>query len=251
MNMRNIKLVIQYDGAEYRGFQRQPRGRTVQGELEKALAILTGGPVKLIGASRTDAGVHATGQVANFRSGSRLGLKRIAEGLNGILPADIRITDVSEAPEGWHARRDAVWREYEYVVWNAGHLDVFRRGRAFYVRNPLDADRLAAALSYTEGTHDFRAFCVATSADKGCIRTVHETETAVEEDGKLITIRIRANAFVHQMVRSIIGTAVEAAAGKREPESVRVLLETRDRRRAGRTAPAHGLYLTRIGYGEQ
>ncbi len=245
--MRNIRLVIAYDGTAYLGFQKQSRGRTVQGELEKALQLFMREPVRVTGASRTDAGVHALAQVANFETGSDKTVGEMKTSLNGILPPDIKATEVAEADPGFHARRDALAREYEYYLWNADHPSVFRRDYAYHVPDSLDKKAMAEAIGSVEGTHDFKAFCVAESAAKGCVRTVHSA--GIMDDGAgLLTVRIKANAFVHQMVRSLIGTVVEVGKGKRYPGSVRDLLENGDRLSAGKTAPAKGLFLMKIEY---
>lgn len=245
--MRNIRLVIAYDGTAYQGFQKQPHGRTIQGELEKALEMFLRELVKVIGSSRTDAGVHALAQVANFETYTTRTLEEIKASLNGILPPDIKASEVDEADPGFHARRDAKAREYEYYIWNAEYPSVFRRDRAYHVPERLDRKAMAEAVAYIEGTHDFKAFCVAESAVKGCVRTVISAGL-LDDDAGLLKVRIKANAFVHRMVRSLIGTIIEVGKGKRTPGSVRDLLENGDRLSAGKTAPAKGLFLKKIEY---
>ncbi len=240
-------MTIEYDGSEYHGSQRQPNGRTIQGELEQALGVLLKEKAILVMASRTDAGVHAIGQVANFTTETGLKLNRIQNGLNGILPPTIRINEIDTADSDFHARHDAILREYEYNVWNAEYRSVFFSKRAYFVPGRLDRERMRRALEQIVGKHDFSAFCVATSAENGCIRNVYAAFLE-EVDDSLLRIRIKANAFVHQMVRSIVGTVVEIGLGKKEPGLVGELLETGERMGVGMTAPSYGLFLIKVGY---
>lgn len=244
--MRNIKLTIEYKGTDYLGFQKQPKGPTIQGELEKALEILLKEKAKVVGASRTDAGVHATGQVVNFRTSSRMEDGRIKNGLNGILSQDIVVKEAVEVPTTFHARRGAVSREYCYLIWNEPYPAALKKEFVYFVPQPLNLRVMRQALKSLMGTHDFTSFCVASSSKKGCQRTVKEA--TIEKKGQLVWIRIQADAFVHQMVRSIVGTLVEIGLGKRKPEEMREILESKNRRKAGKTAPAHGLILTEVRY---
>lgn len=244
--MRNIKLTIEYKGTDYLGFQKQPRGLTIQGELEKALQVLLREKARVIGASRTDAGVHATGQVVNFRTSSRMEESRLKSGLNGILPEDIVVKEAVEVPATFHARRDAVLREYCYLIWNEPYPAALKKEFVYFVPQPLNLRTMRQALKSLIGTHDFTSFCVASSSVKGCRRAVKEA--AIEKKGQLVWIRIQADAFVHHMVRSIVGTLVEIGLGKRKPEETRKILESKDRKKAGKNAPAHGLILTEVRY---
>lgn len=246
--MRNIKLVIEYEGTNYEGFQKQPGRATIQGELENALKMLLKEDIKVTGASRTDARVHAAWQVVNFKTGSELNVKRIGQGLNGILADDIAIRKVEEVPLDFHARRDAISREYVYLIWNHEYPPALKRKFVHFVAKSLNLEAMRGALEYVLGTHDFSAFCVASSSPKGCVRTV--SKARIEEKDGLITLKMRANSFVHQMVRSIVGTLVEIGLGKRAPEEMKDILESRDRHRAGKTAPAHALILTDVSYKE-
>ncbi|MFZ3063487.1 MAG: tRNA pseudouridine(38-40) synthase TruA [Actinomycetota bacterium] len=247
--MRNIKLIIEYEGTNYRGFQQQPEGSTVQGELEKALKVLLREEVKVKYASRTDAKVHATCQVVNFKTESPLEVRRIRRALNGILPGDIVIKKTEEVPLGFDARRDAVYREYVYLIWNRGYPPVLKRNFVYFVAQPLNLEAMREALKYVVGTYDFSAFCASPSSPKGCVRTVREAY--IEEEDGLISLKMRANSFVHQMVRSIVGTTVEIGLGKRAPEEMKEILESGDRRLAGKTAPARALILTEVHYKER
>lgn len=247
--MRNIKLVVEYEGTNYQGFQQQPEGSTVQRELEKALKVLLREDIKVTYASRTDARVHATCQVVNFETESTLEVKRIRQGLNGILPGDIAIKETEEVPLGFDARRDAVYREYVYLIWNRDYRPVLKRNFVYFVAQPLNLEAMRQALKHVIGTHDFSAFCASSSSPKSCVRTV--SEAYIEDRDSLISLKIRANSFVHQMVRSIVGTIVEIGLGKRAPEEMKEILESGDRHRAGKTAPARALTLTDVFYKER
>ena len=207
-------------------------------------------PVFVNGVSRTDAGVNARGFAVNFKTESSTGLEHIISGLNGLLPADIKVVDVAKADDGWHARKSATWREYEYLIWNKPHPDVFRRETVFHCPKPLNLEAMRQAAAAAIGRHDFTAFCVASSAPKGCVRTVFTLGLDAPELG-LIRITIRADGFVHKMVRSIVGTLIEVGLGKLDPGIVAEMLRTGDRKRAGKTAPANGLTLIGIGYNEE
>ncbi len=248
--MRNIRLTIDYLGRNYLGWQRQSKGPTVQGELEKALTILLREPVLVNGVSRTDAGVNARGFTVNFKTGSAVTLDHMMGGLNGLLPSDITVVDAAEVPEAWHARKSAVWREYEYLIWNKPHPDIFRRQTVWHCPKPLDVEAMRAGAAVLVGRHDFRAFCVASSAPKGCVRTVETLSLDTPEPG-LIRMTIRADGFVHKMVRSIAGTLIDIGLGRLEPAVVADMVRTGDRELAGKTAPGHGLTLVRIGYDEE
>lgn len=244
--MRNIKLTIEYKGTNYLGFQRQSKGPTIQGEVERSLQILLRERTKVVGASRTDAGVHATAQVVNFKTAVSMEEERIKNGLNGILPQDIVVKEVVEVPISFHARRDATSREYCYLIWNESYPPALKKEFVYFMPQPLNLKAMRQALKELVGTHDFTAFCVASSSAKGCIRTVKEAE--IERKGQLVLVRIQADAFVHQMIRSVVGTLVEIGLGKRKPDEMRKILDSKDRKRAGKTAPAHALILTEVSY---
>jgi len=234
-------------GRNYRGWQKQHKGPTVQGELEKALTVLLREKIRVNGASRTDTGVNARGMAADFKTGSRMRANRIMSGLNGLLPADIAVTAVADAADDWHSRKSALWREYEYLIWNRPYPDLFRDGWTCHIRKPLDVAAIKRAAAAVEGTHDFKAFCVASSAHKGCVRTVMALLVDEPEPG-LVRLTIRADGFVHKMVRSIVGTLTDIGLGKIEPDVIERMITTGDRKLAGKTAPARGLTLTGIGY---
>lgn len=244
--MRNIKMVLEYIGTAYAGFQTQPHKPSIQEELEKALATILQEPVKIKGSGRTDGGVHALKQVANFRTGSRLSLNRLQHSLNAILPNDIVVISLEEADADFDARRDVKWREYQYFVLNRSYPSAFYRGFSHFVRMPLDIRAMDQAAHYLVGRHDFSAFCAAISKSKGCIRKVLKAK--VDKKGDLVVITLRAHAFVHHMVRNIVGTLIKVGLGEWTPEKVKEILEGKDRTSAGPTAPAKGLFLTEVKY---
>jgi tRNA pseudouridine38-40 synthase len=245
--VRNIRLTIDYLGRGFKGWQRQNKGRTIQGELEKALAVLLRDPVKVTGASRTDTGVNARGFAVNFKTESKITPDRLIRGLNGLLPEGIAATGAEDVSDEWHARKSAVYREYEYLIWNRIYPDIFRTEIAAHVSKPLNVEAMREAAADIAGEHDFKAFCVAASAHKGCVRRV-ETLVIDEPEAGLIRLTIRADGFVHKMVRSIVGTLMDVGLGKKETGVISEMLKTGDRGLAGRTAPPNGLTLTKIGY---
>ncbi len=249
--MRTIKLTLEYVGTRYCGWERQPAGTSVRGTLEEVLGAITGGPVNLTAAGRTDAGVHAAANVASFTTSSRKSLARIAWSANGMLPGDISITDAEEASPGFDARRDALWREYEYLALNRPQRSALLAERAHFVARPLDDRAMARALAHLVGRHDFRAFCakVAHLDGRSTIRTVIEAECV--RRGDLVAIKLRADAFLHNMVRIIAGTAILIGQGRADPDEMELILISGDRQSAAATAPACGLTLMAVGYPEQ
>ncbi|MEO8207698.1 MAG: tRNA pseudouridine(38-40) synthase TruA [Chloroflexota bacterium] len=235
---------VEYDGTEFSGFQSQPGARTVQGALEAALATLSGGirfPVD--GAGRTDAGVHATGQVISFIYTGRLQATELTGALNGLLPPDVAIRDLRKAPLGFHPRHAARYREYRYTVWN-GPRSPIRARTALWMRNRLDTDAMARAAQAFVGRHDFSAFG---GADPQPIRNVHHVR--VRRDGNLITIDIRANAFLRGMVRRIVAALIGVGRGTISESGVVAALAERRPAFGGVAAPAQGLSLRRVVYG--
>ncbi|MFC7372625.1 tRNA pseudouridine(38-40) synthase TruA [Fictibacillus iocasae] len=247
--MTRYKLTIAYDGTGFAGYQIQPAGRTVQGEIERCLAVMhKGGPVPVSASGRTDAGVHARGQVLHFDSSLAITPERWIKALNALLPADIRVLDAQEAESTFHARFSAVGKEYVYKLNTSRQGDVFQRNYASHFPYPLDAELLDAAIPHFLGTHDFTSFCSARSEVEDKVRTIHHLELL--RDGADWTITIRGDGFLYNMVRIIVGTLLDVGQGKIEPGSISELLRARDRTKAGKTAPAHGLYLNRVFYEE-
>ena len=243
----NYKLTVQYDGSRYDGWQRQGNtDNTVQGKIEAVLSRLTGESIEIHGAGRTDAGVHAQGQVASVRlSGSRSAAEVMAY-LNQYLPEDIAVVDAAEVDERFHARLTAVGKVYRYDIRLGAVPNVFRRKYQYRVAEPLDIAAMKAAAKSLTGTHDYRAFCANKRYKKSTVRTV----TAIEIDvrGADMSITFQGDGFLYNMVRILTGTLLEVGLGERRPEEMPEILASLDRARAGKTAPAQGLTLVQVEY---
>jgi len=248
--LRNIKLTIAYDGTNYHGFQEQ-RGTgllTVQEVLEKCLYRLAGREIRVTGAGRTDAGVHARGQVVNFNAcGWNIPTERIVLALNGMLPADIAALKAEDVEPQFHARFSALAKTYRYTIYNSRIPSPFWRLYSYFVPRPLDVEAMARAAKKLEGTHDFAAFQAAGSPVKNTVRTLYSVDVCREGE-ELIHLIFRGNGFLYNMVRIMVGTLVEVGLGKREPDDIPDILASRDRTRAGPTAPPGGLCLERVEY---
>lgn len=244
--MRNLKLVIEYDGTEYCGWQSQKNGPTIQDALEAALSRILNQQVRIVGSGRTDSGVHALGQVAHFRCSSRLAPSCMLRGANSLLPPDIKIRKVEEMAESFHARYSALSRVYEYRIWNAPEPSVFLRRYSWWVREPLDVEAMVRCARFLVGWHDFSSFQGADEKEISPLREV--MEAGFRKEGEEVRFLIQANSFVRHMVRNIVGTLVEVGKGKLVPEAFEAILSARDRRKAGITAPAWGLFLVRVCY---
>jgi tRNA pseudouridine38-40 synthase len=250
--VRNIGLRIAYDGTDFAGSQWQSNGRSVQGELEAAWDQLTQNRQRIVLAGRTDAGVHARGQIGNIRTETTRDLKTIVRGLNAILPEDVAVLDAWDAPWEFHARHDAVRRDYRYLVDHQRIASPLLRRYAVHVPQQLDLTAMGRALELLLGTHDFGAF--AAGAHEGStVRTCLAVGCQlVEELGQEVTaIDIAANAFLYHMIRNVVGTVLLVGQGKLSIDGFASVLRGRERRRAGRTAPAHGLCLTSVTYPAQ
>ncbi len=245
---RNLRLTIEYDGTDFAGWQRQaPPSRTVQAELEAAVERMTGAATHVGGAGRTDAGVHAAAQVANFRTESAIPTLGFLRGLNGLLSADVAIIAVDEVDDAFDARRAARGKHYRYRVWNREPRSPLRGRTSWHVHKRLDLPAMSAAARHLLGEHDFTAFRASDCDRKNPVRIVRRLDVGEPEPG-LIVIDAEATAFLKHMVRTIAGTLVEVGLGAREPGSLADILAGRDRTRAGRTAPAQGLTLERVYY---
>lgn len=247
--MRTILLKIAYDGTAYHGFQRQSNAVTVQSRIEDAIAAVTGAFSPVTGCSRTDTGVHAQEFFLTFETGSRMPAERFAPALVTHLPEDITVWRSAEAQEGFHPRYSAIEKEYTYTIWNAPQRNPFLRGRALHYKYPLDACALHRAAQYFVGTHDFCGFMSAGSAVKSTVRTVRSC--VVEREGDCVRLRIAGDGFLYNMVRIIAGTLLYVAEGKIPAERLPEIIASGDRTLAGPTAPAEGLCLTRVSYGEE
>ena len=245
--MRNIKLLIEYDGTNYLGWQVQAKGLTIQGMIEEKLKLLTGESVRLIGSGRTDAGAHAFGQVAHFKTRSEMDLRSIQRALNSLLPPDIAIKGVEEADENFHARKQARSKIYEYRILNQPIRSVFHRGYAWHIVQKLDMEEMKKATQKLVGENDFSSFRSTGTPTKTAIRKVFRAEWKRGRDG-LIRFEIEASGFLKQMVRAIVGTLVEVGKGKISSEELQRILESKDRKKAGPTAPAQGLFLKEVKY---
>ena len=250
--MRTLKLTIQYDGTNYLGWQRQASGTSIQELVENALAPIEGNPVTIHGAGRTDAGVHALAQVASVRLESPLDTTTLGRAMNAVLPADVRISAVEEAPDGFHARFDATGKTYEYRIVNAPIVSPFMNRYVWHVPQPLNQDAMRAAAAAFVGRHDFAAFQGPGSTVSSTERTLDAIEWE-QGDGfeRPIVIRIAGDGFLRHMVRIIVGTLVEVGAGRWEVTRPQQILESRSRVEAGPTVPAHGLFLVHVRYSAQ
>lgn len=246
--VRHIRLVVEYDGTALCGWQRQANGPTVQGHLEAALAQLLAHPVAVAGASRTDAGVHARGQVASFRTERAIPLHGIRRGLNSLLPPAIAIADAAEVPEDFHPRFSATGKHYRYLVLTRSERAPRWRDRAWHRPGALDLAAMRQAAAALLGEHDFAAFRAAGCTARRTIRRIEDIAVAPAADPELVGFDVRGNAFLRNMVRIVVGTLVEVGAGRRPAEQVAEILASRDRTRAGITAPPQGLELVSVRY---
>ena len=243
----NYKLTIQYDGSRYDGWQRQGNtDNTIQGKIEGVLSRLTRECVEIHGAGRTDAGVHAEGQVASVKLSGKRPAAEVMAYLNQYLPEDIAVVDVQEVDERFHARLTAVGKVYRYDIRLGSTPNVFRRKYQYRVEQPLDVAAMKKAAEYLTGTHDYRAFCSNKRYKKSTVRTVTAIEIAV--NGADMSITFRGDGFLYNMVRILTGTLLEVGLGERKAEDMPSILESLDRTQAGKTAPAQGLTLVQVEY---
>src|SRR5262245_4433117 len=247
--MRHLKMVVSYVGTRYAGWQVQPGRPTVQGILEERLGRMLQEPMRLAGAGRTDAGVHARGQVASFSIGPAIPMEGLRRGLNARLPEDIAVLGVEEVRESFHARADARGKEYVYRISRAEVVSPFDAPFVAPVRGRLDVETMDRAARRLAGTHDFTSFCPADSEIEDKVRTLAVSE--IFEAGEEVRYRVLGNGFLRHMVRTLIGTLILAGQGRLDPSEIDAILASRDRRRAGPVAPARGLCLERVLYGEE
>jgi tRNA pseudouridine38-40 synthase len=242
-----VVLTLEYDGTRYVGWQVQPNGPSVQAEVEKALSQLHHGPRRVTAAGRTDAGVHARGQVASFPEPAPLPLRAYVQGMNALLPPDVAVRSARLEPDGFDARRSARGKRYRYVIENGPTRAPLSRLQTWQHFQPLDVAAMRAAAVPLSGRHDFSAFQASDCASPNAVREVRRLEVLGEPGGR-IEIAVEATAFVKHMVRNIVGTLVEVGEGKRTPASIAELLASLDRTRAGPTAPPQGLFLEEVFY---
>lgn len=245
--MYNYKLIIQYDGTRYRGWQVQGNtDQTIQGKLEGVLSRLTGQLVEVHGSGRTDAGVHALGQVANVKLPHPVEPSELLGELNRYLPADIGVIAAEPAPERFHARLNARSKTYRYRIWNSAIPNVLERSYLYVLPEPLDVAAMERAAADLVGTHDFRSFCGLKRFKKSTVRTI--TDIAITQDGAEVRLEFTGNGFLMRMVRILAGTLVEVGLGQREADSMPTVLAAQDRAAAGPALPAQGLALVRVEY---
>lgn len=249
MGERNVKLTVAYDGTDYYGFQDQndPSLPTIQSRLEQAIAVVTKVSHRINGSGRTDAGVHALGQVVNFRTTASIPTDRFVPALNSVLPRDIVVTEAEEVPLDFHARFSAKRKTYRYWIETGKVPNVLRRRYSHFVSVPLNLDRLKQAAQRLVGEHDFASFQASGSNVKTTVRRIYRLDVTSNPDG-LIEIEVEANGFLYNMVRIIVGTLIEVGRGKLAPEEIDDILAARDRNAAGPTAPPQGLCLLRVDY---
>ncbi|WP_128426425.1 tRNA pseudouridine(38-40) synthase TruA [Gudongella oleilytica] len=244
--MRNIKLVLEYDGTAYNGWQYQENGVSVQQKIEEAILAVTGEMISVKGSGRTDAGVHALGQVANFHTGSTIPGDKFKFALNNELPDDIRVIDSQEVDMSFHSRFSATHKRYRYRIYTGEVERPMFRNFCYHFKYPLDIDIMRYAAEHFIGSHDFKSFKGRRSITKTTVRKVNRID--IRQKGEMVDIWIDGDSFMRNMVRIMVGTLVEIGNGQRDKDSIPWILEQRDRNCAGHTAPAKGLFLEKVFY---
>ena len=245
--MRNIKLVIEYDGKEFNGWQKQPNKSNIQGEIERAIKQITGEEVDLTASGRTDAGVHALGQVANFKTNSNIPIEKIPIALNSNLKKSIVIKSAEEVEERFHSRLNCKRKTYRYIINNSKYGTAIYRNLETHIPMKLDIQKMQEAVKYFEGEHDFKAFKASGTSSKSSVRTIYKAEV-IDAGNERIYIELTGNGFLYNMVRIIAGTLVEVGLGKIEPNEIKTIIESKKRENAGKTLPPQGLYLVNVEY---
>ena len=244
--MRNIKLTIEYDGKDFNGWQKQPTKLNVQGTIEQAIKQITGEDIELNASGRTDAGVHALGQVANFKTNSKIPIEKFAIAINSKLKRSIVIKKAEEVDERFHSRLSCKRKTYRYIINNSPEGTAIYRNLETHIPQKLDAEKMKKAIKYFEGEHDFRAFKASGTSSKSSVRTIYEAN--VYQKNEKIMIELTGNGFLYNMVRIIAGTLVEVGLGKIEPEKITEIIQDGKRENAGKTLPPNGLYLVKVMY---
>ena len=247
--MRNIKLTIEYDGKDFNGWQKQPNKLNIQGEIEKAIKQITGEEVDLTASGRTDAGVHALGQVANFKTNSELPIEKFPIALNSNLKKSIVIKSAEEVEERFHSRLTCKQKTYRYVINNSKYGTAIYRNLETHIPMKLDIQKMQQAVKHFEGEHDFKAFKASGTSSKSSVRTIYKAEV-IDAGNERIYIELTGNGFLYNMVRIIAGTLVDVGLGKIEPEDIKEIIKSQKRENAGKTLPPQGLYLVEVEYGE-
>lgn len=244
--MRNIKLVIEYDGKGFNGWQKQPNKLNVQGEIEEAISVITGEDIELTASGRTDAGVHALGQVANFKTNSNIPLEKISIAINSNLKKSIIIKSAEEVEENFHSRYSCKGKKYRYIINNSRCGSAIYRGLEYHIPNKLDLEKMQQAIKYFEGEYDFKGFKATGGNNKSTVRTINKA--SITKENERIVIELVGNGFLYNMVRIISGTLVDVGLEKIKPEEISKIIESKDRQKAGKTLPPHGLYLVEVYY---
>ena len=245
--MRNIKLIIEYDGKDFNGWQKQPNKLNIQGEIEKAIERITGEKVDLMASGRTDAGVHAIGQVANFKTNSNIPIEKIPIALNTNLKKSIIIKSAEEVEERFHSRLNCKRKTYRYIINNSKYGTAIYRNLETHIPMKLNIKKMQEAVKYFEGEHDFKAFKASGTSSKSSVRTIYKAEVIQKENEK-IYIELTGSGFLYNMVRIISGTLVDVGLGKIEPEEKENIIKSQKRENAGKTLPPQGLYLVKVEY---
>lgn len=245
--MRNIKLTIEYDGKEFNGWQKQPSKLNIQGTIEQAIKTITGEDVDLQASGRTDAGVHALGQVANFKTNSNIPIEKMSIAINCNLKKSIRIVKAEEVEERFHSRLSCKRKTYRYIINNGEIPSAIYRNLETHIPYKLDIEKMKQAVKYFEGEHDFKAFKASGTSSKSSIRTIYKAEV-IKMPNNRIYIELTGNGFLYNMVRIIAGTLVDVGTGKIKPEDIEKIIESKDRTNAGKTLPPQGLYLVCVNY---
>ena len=244
--MRNIKLTIEYDGKEFNGWQKQPNKLNIQGTIEQAIKQITGEDVELNASGRTDAGVHAIGQVANFKTNSQIPIEKFAIAINSNLKKSIIIKKAEEVDERFHSRLSCKKKTYRYIINNSEEGSAIYRNLETHIPQKLDIEKMTQGIKYFEGEHDFKAFKASGTSSKSSVRTIYEAK--IYNNGEKIFIELTGNGFLYNMVRIIAGTLVEVGLGKIEPQEIENIIKSGKRENAGKTLPPNGLYLLEVSY---
>lgn len=244
--MRNIKLIIEYDGKSFNGWQKQPTKLNIQGEIEKAIGEITGEEIDLIASGRTDAGVHSLGQTANFKTESNIPIEKFPIAINSKLKKSIVIKSAEEVDERFHSRYSVKSKRYRYTINNSQYGSAIYRDMEYHFPIKLDVEKMKDAAKYFEGEHDFKGFKASGTSSKSSVRKIFKAE--VIEDGDRIYIELTGNGFLYNMVRIISGTLLDVGQSKIKPEDIPDIILSKDRMRAGKTLPAHGLCLMEVTY---
>lgn len=247
IKVKRVRLTVAYDGTNYRGWQVQPNGITIEQVLNEKLSALLGEEIVVTGASRTDSGVHSLGNIAIFDTNTRMPAEKISFALNQRLPEDIVVQDSREVPSDWHPRYQNSRKTYEYRILNRTFRMPGRRFDTYFYYHPLDVEKMQQAAAYLEGEHDFKSFCAVGAQVKTTTRTIYSCNVT-RDAGDIVTVRVTGNGFLYNMVRIIAGTLIKVGGGELSPEEIPLILEKKDRSAAGPTAPAHGLTMIGIEY---